>query len=227
VTAELLAAVEEFLGKDFDIATHFTPSYRPWRQRVAFIPDGDLFQAINSGKAKVVTDEIERFTPGGVLTKSGEQLDADIIVTATGFNLSVLGDIAFEIDGEPLDLSQTVTYRGMMFTGVPNLAHVFGYFRASWTLRADLVADFVCGLLARMQESDCRQVQVELGADEEAMPRLQWVDEENFNPGYMLRGMSILPKRLDHPQWQHTQDYWMDKDELPAIDLGGPEFRYS
>jgi cation diffusion facilitator CzcD-associated flavoprotein CzcO len=119
---DLLSAVEAYLGPDYDIATHFTPSYRPWRQRIAFIPDGDLFQGIKSGKASVVTDEIDRFTETGILLKSGKTLEADIIVTATGFNLSANGDIEFEIDGKPLDFADTVTYRGMMFTGVPKLA---------------------------------------------------------------------------------------------------------
>ena len=144
-------AVEAYLGPDYDIATHFTPRYRPWRQRIAFIPDGDLFQGIKSGKASVVTDEIDRFTETGILLKSGKTLEADIIITATGFNLSANGDIEFAIDGKPLDFADTVTYRGMMFTGVPNLVWVFGYFRASWTLRVDLVADFVCRLLNHMK----------------------------------------------------------------------------
>ena len=136
---------------DYDVDTHFTPSYRPWRQRIAFVPDGDLFKGIASGKASVVTDEIERFTETGMQLKSGKTLEADIIVTATGFHLSVLGDIDFAIDGKPLAFADTVTYRGMMFTGVPNMVWVFGYFRASWTLRADLVADFVCRLLKHME----------------------------------------------------------------------------
>jgi cation diffusion facilitator CzcD-associated flavoprotein CzcO len=151
VKKELLGGIRAVLGPDYDIETHFTPSYRPWRQRIAFVPDADLFQGIKSGKASVVTDEIETFTEQGILLKSGQRLDADIIITATGFNLNVLGDIAFSIDGKPLDFAQTVTYRGMMFTGVPNMAWVFGYFRASWTLRTDLVADFVCRLLAHMK----------------------------------------------------------------------------
>ena len=158
VKQELLAGVRAYLGPDYDVETHFTPRYRPWRQRIAFVPDGDLFQAIRAGKASVVTDEIERFTETGILLKSGKVLEADIIVTATGFNLNVLGDIDFTIDGKPLDFSDTVTYRGMMFTGVPNMAWVFGYFRASWTLRADLVADFVCRLLNHMKEKGAKKV---------------------------------------------------------------------
>ena len=223
---DLLSAVEAYLGPDYDIATHFTPKYRPWRQRIAFIPDGDLFKGIKSGKASVVTDEIERFTETGILLKSGKTLEADIIVTATGFNLCATGDIEFGVDGKPLDFADTVTYRGMMFTGVPNLVWVFGYFRASWTLRVDLVADFVCRLLNHMKEIGARQVTPALRPQDRDMPLLPWIDPENFNPGYMMRGMHLLPKRGDKPEWQHNQDYWAEKDEFPAIDLDDPAFLY-
>jgi cation diffusion facilitator CzcD-associated flavoprotein CzcO len=208
------------------VETHFTPRYRPWRQRIAFIPDGDLFVGIRSGKASVVTDEIERFTEGGILLRSGKLLDADIIVTATGFNLNVLGDIEFSIDGEPLVFSDTVTYRGMMFTGVPNMAWVFGYFRASWTLRADLVGDFVCRLLNHMRDIGVRKVTPTLRPEDRDMALLPWIDPENFNPGYLMRGMHLLPKRGDKPEWQHTQDYWTEKDEFPAADLDDGVFVY-
>jgi cation diffusion facilitator CzcD-associated flavoprotein CzcO len=219
VKRELLAGVRAYVGPDYDVDTHFTPRYRPWRQRIAFIPDGDLLEAIRSGKVSVVTDEIERFTPTGVRLKSGRQLEADLIVTATGFNLNVLGDIDFVIDGAPLVFSDTVTYRGMMFTGVPNMAWVFGYLRASWTLRADLVGDFVCRLLQHMKQRAATKVTPRLRPEDEGMPLLPWIDPENFNPGYLLRGLHLLPKRGDKPPWQHTQDYWTEKDELPAIDL--------
>ncbi len=223
---DLLSAVEAYLGPDYDIKTHFTPKYRPWRQRIAFIPDGDLFQGIKSGKASVVTDEIDRFTAKGILLKSGKELEADIIITATGFNLSANGDIAFEIDGKPLDFAHTVTYRGMMFTGVPNLVWVFGYFRASWTLRVDLVADFVCRLLNHMKETGAKKVAPALRPEDHNMPLLPWIDSEDFNPGYMMRGMHLLPKRGDKPEWQHSQNYWAEKDELPAIDLDDTAFVY-
>ena len=226
VRDELLAGVRAYLGPDFDIAAHFTPSYRPWRQRIAFVPDGDLFRAMRKGKASVVTDEIERFTEKGILLKSGKELAADIIVTATGFHLNVLGDIAFAIDDKPLDFSQTVTYRGMMFTGIPNMAWVFGYFRASWTLRSDLVADFVCRLLGHMKDKQARRVEVALRPEEKDMPLLPWIDTENFNPGYVTRGMHLLPKRGDKREWQHTQDYWHEKNEFPAIDLDDKAFVY-
>ena len=226
VKGELLAAVRTYLGPDYDVDTHFTPSYRPWRQRIAFIPDGDLLQAIGAGKASVVTDEIETFTESGILLKSGAALGADIIVTATGFHLSIGGDIDFAIDGRPLAWSDTVTYRGMMFTGVPNLAWVFGYFRASWTLRADLVADFVCRLLQHMQVKGVRKVTPALRPQDAGMQLLPWIDPENFNPGYLLRGLHLLPQRGDKPEWQHTQDYWSEKDEFPGIDLEDPAFVY-
>ena len=227
VKQELLSAVRAYLGPNYDVSRHFTPTYRPWRQRIAFIPDGDLFQGIRAGKASVVTDEIERFTNTGILLKSGTQLDADIIITATGFNLNVLGDIAFTIDDTPLEFSDTVTYRGMMFTGVPNMAWVFGYFRASWTLRADLVADFVCRLLNHMKDIGARKVTPTLRPEDCDMPLLPWIDPENFNPGYLMRGMHLLPKRGDKPEWQHTQDYWTEKDQFPAADLDDSIFVYS
>ncbi len=219
VRKELLGAVRACLGPDYDMETHFTPRYRPWRQRIAFVPDGDLFQAIRSGKVAVVTDEIDQFTQTGIVLKSGKILEADIIVTATGFNLNVLGDIDFVIDDKPLVFSDTVTYRGTLFTGVPNMAWVFGYLRASWTLRADLVGDFVCRLLNHMKEKGATKVTPALRAEDKDMPLLPWIDPENFNPGYLMRGMHLLPKRGDKPEWQHSQDYWAEKDLLPEADL--------
>ncbi|MCR9270266.1 MAG: NAD(P)/FAD-dependent oxidoreductase [Hyphomonadaceae bacterium] len=227
VKAELLEAARAYLGPEFDIDKHFTPKYRPWQQRLAFIPDGDLFQGIASGAASVVTDEIERFTETGIALKSGEHLEADIIITATGFNLSVLGGIPFEVDGVPVDFSQTVTYRGMMFTGVPNMVWVFGYFRASWTLRVDLVADFVCRLLNHMDATDMDEVRVELRQQDQGMALLPWMDPNNFNPGYLMRAMHLMPKRGSDPIWAHTQDYWKERDELPAVQLDAEEFVYA
>jgi len=225
VKQELLAGVSAFVGPEIT-AKHFTPRYRPWRQRIAFVPDGDIFQKVKEGKASVVTDEIERFTEKGIKLKSGETLEADIIITATGFNLCVLGDIAFEVDGKPVDFADTVTYRGMMFTGVPNMAWVFGYFRASWTLRVDILGDFVCRLLRHMDQKGAAKVTVALRPEDAGMPRMPWMDPENFNPGYLMREMHKMPKRGDKPQWQHTQDYWAERDELPKVDLDGAEFVY-
>jgi cation diffusion facilitator CzcD-associated flavoprotein CzcO len=190
------------------------------------VPDGDIFKGITSGKASVVTDEIDRFSEKGILLKSGQLLEADIIVTATGFNLSVLGDIEFSIDEKPVDFSETVTYRGMMFTGVPNMLWIFGYFRASWTLRVDLLGDFVCRLLNYMDEKGLKKVTPILRREDKDMPLLPWMDPENFNPGYLMRSMHLLPKRGDKPEWQHTQDYWAEKVDIPAIDLEDEVFDY-
>jgi cation diffusion facilitator CzcD-associated flavoprotein CzcO len=223
--AELIKGVREYLPEE-TVRDHFTPKYRPWQQRLAFLPDGDLLQGVRDGKASLVTDQIDRFTKKGVLLKSGKELEADIIVTATGFNISILGDIRFTIDDEPLDLAKTVTYRGMMFTGVPNLLWIFGYFRASWTLRADLLADFVCRLLQHMKAKGKQRVWVRLREEDEDMELLPWIDPDNFNPGYLQRAMHLLPKRGNKPEWQHTQDYWAEKKDIPAIDLEAEEFLY-
>jgi len=226
VKQELLGAIRRLLEPGYDIDTHFTPNYLPWRQRIAFVPDGDIFAGIRSGKASMVTGEIERFTEQGIELKSGEELPADIVITATGFNLSVLGGIHFSFDSKPIDFAETVTYRGMMFTGVPNMVWIFGYFRASWTLRVDIIGDFVCRMLKYMQARGVKSVVPVLRPEDVDMPLLPWIDPENFNPGYLARSMHLMPKRGDKPEWQHTQDYWLEKDELPKIDLQDPIFRY-
>jgi cation diffusion facilitator CzcD-associated flavoprotein CzcO len=217
--AELIAGARAFLGEDFDVETHFTPGYRPWQQRLAFIPDGDLFRGIADGKASVVTDGIETFTESGVRTRSGTEIEADIVITATGFNLCMFGDIAFDVDGESVDFADSVTWRGMMFSGVPNLCWVFGYLRTSWTMRADLIADFVCRLLTHMDDAGMDVVTPGLRPDEANMARGPWVSEENFNAGYLVRGMHLLPKQGTHLPWRHTQDYYFDKDDIPNADL--------
>ncbi len=223
----LLDAARARLGPECDVETHFNPRYRPWQQRLALLPDGDLFDAIHDGKASVVTDTIDRFTDAGILLGSGEVLEADIIVTATGFELNVLGDIGFTVDGEAVDFHETVTYRGTMFTGVPNLLWVFGYFRASWTLRADLLADLVCRLLHHMDDLDATVVVPRLRAEDEGMELRPWVEESNFNPGYLARGMDLMPRQGDRQPWLHTQDYWRDRDDLPAADLDDGALVYS
>jgi cation diffusion facilitator CzcD-associated flavoprotein CzcO len=226
VKQELLAGVSALIGPEAT-AAHFTPTYRPWRQRIAVVPNGDLFHHVIAGRASVVTDHIDRFTETGILLQSGQALEADIIITATGFNLNVLGDIDFAIDGEPLDFAKTITYRGMMFTGVPNLVWVFGYLRTGWTLRADLVADFVCRLIKHMKQRQAGKVTVALRAQDKDMKLSSWIDPENFNAGYLLRGMHLLPQCGDKPEWQHTQDYWAERKQLPAIDLDDEAFVYA
>jgi monooxygenase len=215
----LIESIKSHLPEGFDVDKHFNPPYRPWQQRIAVLPEGDLFAAVRKGKASVVTDEIDCFTQDGIVLKSGDKLTADIVITATGFNLSVLGDIAFSVDGDEVDMADTVTYRGLMFTGVPNLAYVFGYFRASWTLRADLVADFICRLLNVMDEKGADMVVPALRDDEREMSLGPWVDPENFNPGYLTRSLHLMPKQGDHDPWRLLHDYSIEKELLPAADL--------
>ena len=132
------------------------------------------------------------------------------------------------VDGESVDWSEAATYRGMMFTGVPNMVWVFGYFRAAWTLRVDLVGDFVCRLLQRMDENGVGRVEVALPDAAHNAPLMPWIEDDNFNPNYLMRDIEKLPKRVgDLPEWRHTQNYWRERNDIPAIDLGGPEFRYS
>ncbi len=216
---ELLNGVRQHLGDDALVQKHFTPSYPPWRQRVAFIPNGDLFSSIKNGHASVVTGQIEEFQVDGIKMKSGEVIEADIVVTATGLNLNVMGDIGFYVDGEPVDFSSTVSYRGMMFTGVPNLLWVFGYFRASWTLRVDLIGEFFCRILQHMRTKGASQVTPALRPEDSGMELLPWVESSNFNPGYLARSIDKLPKQGSQAPWRHTQDYWLDSEDMPKAEL--------
>lgn len=221
VRHDLLAGVRAALGPglEAEVDKHFNPRYRPWQQRIAFVPDADLFKSVREGKASVVTDDIETFTATGLQLKSGQALDADVVVTATGFHLSVLGDIRFSVDGQPLNFGDSIAWRGTMFTGLPNLAWVFGYFRASWTLRADLLSALVCRLLKHMDERGAQVVVPALRPQDRDMALHPWVDPENFNPGYMARGVALLPRQGSQAPWLHSQDYWTERDELPLADL--------
>ena len=221
VRQELLAGVRAALGPEHAhlVDAHFNPRYRPWQQRIAFVPDADLFKAVRSGRASVVTDQIERFTPDGIALQSGAQLQADVVVAATGFHLNVLGDIQFSIDGQPLDFASTVTWNGALFTGVPNLAWVFGYLRASWTLRADLMGDLVCRLLQHMDARGAAVVTPALRPQDADMQRLPWITSDNFNAGYVQRGVHLLPQQGDRAPWVHGQDYASERQSLPKADL--------
>jgi cation diffusion facilitator CzcD-associated flavoprotein CzcO len=205
----LLAAVRKELGPDYDVETHFTPRYNPWDQRLCLVPNSDLFAAIRSGKAKVVTDHIDTFTETGIKLKSGAELPADIVVTATGLNLVVLGEMSFTLDGAPVDFGQTWTYKGMMYSGVPNMVSTFGYINASWTLRADLTSEYVCRLLNHMDQTGTRRVTPTLRAGEAAMPQRPWID--GFSAGYMQRVMHRFPKQGDREPWINPQNYGRDK----------------
>ena len=227
VFEELKMLVRAFTGKeDFPFEPHFTPKYRVWQQRLAFCPEGDVFKAVVDGKLSAVTDELETFTETGVRTKGGVEIEADIIVAATGFNLLMMGGIPFYVDGKEIDWHETVNYRGMMFTGVPNMVWVMGYFRASWTLRVDMLGDFVCNLLNHMDAKGAKRVEVALRDEDRDMALGDWIEAENFNPGYLMRGLKKLPRRGDKPEWRHNQDYWAERDEIPATNLEGSEFLY-
>lgn len=222
----LIAPLREILGPDYDIDKHFIPSYRPWRQRIAFVPDADLFHSIADGKAIVVTDVIDCFTEQGIRLASGQELEADLIVAATGFNMNIMGDIDFTINQHPLDFHQALTYRGAMFTGVPNLAWGFGYARASWTLRSELVSELVCRLLNQIAKTGASSVEPRVRASEQDMPRKPWIGDENFNPNYIRRMLDSLPQSGITREWQHTQDHWRERNEFPAIDVEDEVFHY-
>ena len=223
----LIESMRPLLPEGFDIDKHFTPRYRPWQQRIAIVPDGDLFAAVREGKASIVTDTIEEFTETGIRVGSGEEIPADIVVTATGFNLSVLGDVAFTVDGEPVDFRDRVTWRGLMISGVPNMAYVFGYFRHSWTLRVDLVADLVCRLLETMAAKGATMVVPTLRPEDEGMQLRPWSDPENFNPGYVLRSQHVLFKQGDHEPWTNHMEHEQEQVVLPKADLDDGSLVYS
>ena len=195
------------LPASVDVDTHFTPSYGPWEQRLCLIPDSDMFKAISSGKAEVVTDHIDHFTKTGIQLKSGKHLDADIIITATGLNLVTMGKTALSVDGVPVNLGDHFNYKGVMFNDIPNLASVFGYINASWTLKTDIVADYVCRLLKTMDKKGAVVANPHL--DDLNMPRLPFV--ENFSSGYFARSFDKLPKNGDRHPWRVLQDYTAEK----------------
>ncbi|MFZ2652249.1 MAG: NAD(P)/FAD-dependent oxidoreductase, partial [Burkholderiaceae bacterium] len=201
----LLRGVRRALGPGADIATHFTPRYNPWEQRLCLVPDGDFFEAVKSGRASVVTDHIEAFTAAGVMLKSGAKLDADIVVSATGLKLSMLGNARLSVDGQAVQPARSVNYKGVMATGVPNLANTFGYTNASWTLKADLTAEYVCRLLSHMRKTGARQCLVPPVGDDLAL--LPWVD---FSSGYFQRAAHLLPKQGAVKPWKLNQNYLSD-----------------
>jgi len=219
--ALLLGGVRKALGPDADVATHFTPRYNPWEQRLCLVPDGDFFEAVKGGRASVVTGEIESFTATGVRLRSGATLAADIVVSATGLKLAMLGNAELHVDGHRVEPSRTVNYKGLMYSGVPNMANTFGYTNASWTLKADLTARFVCRLLNHMKKTGARYcVPPAAGAD---MPLVPWVD---FSSGYFQRAVHLLPKQGVVTPWKLNQNYLSDVMAMRfgAVDDGILEF---
>lgn len=221
----LLKQVRKNLPKDFDIDKHFTPRYNPWDQRVCLVPDGDLFAVIKSGAAEVVTGNIESITETGIKMEDGEQVDADILITATGLNLQLMGGTAFTIDGVEIDFSKRFFYQGMMFSGIPNLIQTFGYINASWTLRADLNSLYVTRLVNYMREHNKTRVSAELLGDDASMQAEN--PFKDFQPGYMQRGLHKFPKQGDHAPWQNTQNYLLDKKLLGEAKLEDGVLQFS
>jgi len=221
----LLGAVRAELGPDYDVDKHFTPSYNPWDQRLCLVPDSDLFVAIRSGKASIVTDTIKTFTETGIELASGEHLDAEIIITATGLNLVTLGEMDFVVDGIPVDFAKTWTYKGFAYSGIPNLASSFGYINASWTLRADLTCEYVCRLLNHMAKTDTSVCTPTLRDEDHGMPKRNWI--EGFSSGYMSRVMHRFPHQGDREPWINPQNYKHDKKMFrkSPVNDGVMEFR--
>ncbi len=208
-------SIDKYAGEDFPIERdpHFTPPYNPWDQRLCLSPDGDFFAAIKAGDADVVTDQIDHFDANGIVLESGDRLDADIIVTATGLSLLALGGVTPVVDGERVDIAQTFTYKGFMYSGVPNLATVFGYINASWTLRADLIAKYVCRILDQLDDHGASRA---MPVAPEGLPERPYIDD--FPAGYMKRRIHEFPKQSDRDPWTASQSYKYDVKTLLGVD---------
>ena len=223
----MVDGIRKSMGPEFDVAKHFTPTYRPWDQRVCLVPDGDLFEALRSGRAEVVTDRIETFTEKGLRLQSGNELEADLIVMATGLKLLLLGGVQLSVDGRPVDVGKTVNYKGSMLSDVPNFAITIGYTNASWTLKCDLVCEYVCRVLNHMDRKGYRQCVPRLkesGGDEEPLM--------NFSSGYIQRSLAQLPKQGTKAPWRLYQNYLLDllglrhgAVEDGILEFGGPAAR--
>jgi cyclohexanone monooxygenase len=216
----LVGMVQKALGSGFDVRQHFTPRYNPWTQRVCALPDGDLFKTLKAGRANVVTDEVAHFTPDGVVLQSGQQLQADIVVVATGLQLNVLGDVAFTVDGVAFEPGQAFSYKGCMLSGLPNVAVTFGYSNASWTLKADLIAGFVGRLLQHMDQHAYRAVCPTPAANMQAQPFM------DFSSGYVVRSQAMLPKQGDRRPWRAHQNYLQDMWALRFASLNDGALRF-
>ncbi len=217
----ILKMVREALGPDYDVDTHFNPRYNPWDQRLCLVPDSDLFVSIRQGRASVVTDQIDRFTRDGILLRSGQTVPADIIVTATGLKMLFLAGLRASVDGAPVDFPKTLTYKGMMYSDVPNLASAFGYTNASWTLKSDLTCEYVCRLLNHMDRNGFAQCTPRVAdADAQVEP---WLD---FTSGYVQRALPFLPRQGTKMPWKMHQNYARDLLALRfgRVDDGTMEF---
>src|ERR1700712_4803380 len=217
----ILGGVKLAMGPDYDIATHFTPRYNPWEQRLCLVPDGDLFRSLKQGRASVVTNTIDSFTEKGIRLKDGSELDADIIVTATGLDLQVLGGLEVNVDGRAVDFARTLNYKGMMYADVPNMASAFGYTNASWTLKCDLTCEYVCRLINYMDRKGFAACTPRNNDPE--VRELPWLD---FSSGYVQRAAEVLPKQGSKKPWKLYQNYALDMVTLRfgAVNDGAMEF---
>jgi len=217
----IVGGAAKALGPDVDVKKHFTPSYKPWDQRVCLVPDNDLFRAVRKGRASVVTDHIDTFTPNGIKLRSGDEIAADLVVTATGLDLLVMGGIALSVEGKPVVMNQSITYKGMMLADVPNLAYVVGYTNASWTLKADLVSEYVCRTLNHMQKAGMRQCTPRM--NDPTVKAVHWID---FTSGYIQRALDRFPMQGDKAPWCLHQNYAKDIVNLRygRLDDGAMEF---
>lgn len=217
VKRKLIDMVRRQLGPDFDVARHFTPRYMPWDQRLCLVPDADLFKALRSGKADVVTDEIRCFDAAGIVLKSGARLDADVIVTATGLELIWLGGAQFSVDGAAVDFSQRWSYKGAMFSDVPNLVYTLGYINASWTLRSELIAEFACRLVNHMTATRTVQCTPRLRPQDRDMQARPLID--GFTPNYLRRAATAFPHQGDRDPWLNPQNYVVDRKTIREAPL--------
>lgn len=218
----ILGGVRMALGPEYDADTHFTPRYNPWDQRLCLVPDGDLFRAIREKRASVVTNQIETFTQNGIRLKDGSEIEADIIVTATGLNLQVLGGLDVTVDGRAVDFSRTLNYKGMMYSDVPNLAAALGYTNASWTLKCDLTCEYVCRVLNYMDRHGYRQC-VPHNVD----PTITELPSLSFSSGYVQRSLAKLPKQGSRRPWRLYQNYALDIVSLRFGKVDDGVMRYS
>lgn len=210
----IIQLVKNELGNSHDVDRHFTPRYKPWDQRLCLVPNGDLFQSLKEGKASIVTDQIETFTEQGLKLRSGAELAADLVVTATGLNLQMLGNLQLEVDGKPVKLAKTMSYKGMMYSDVPNLAAAFGYTNASWTLKCDLTCEYVCRLLNHMDQHGYRQCTPR--NSDPSVTEAPWID---FTPGYVQRARGQFPKQGSKAPWRLYQNYALDLMNLKFASL--------
>ena len=221
IKAGLVSRVQDELGPEYDVKTHFTPSYNPWDERLCAVPDGDMFESLRSGSAEVVTDHIDHFTTDGIHLKSGKELKADLIVYATGLNLKFLGDVTLQVDGRDIQGSDLYCYRGMMYSGIPNLAQAFGYTNSSWTLKVDLTCEYMCRVLNRMAKTGAEYVVPEPAGEINEIPFL------DFSSGYVQRALHLFPKQGDKTPWRLYQNYAMDIMTLryASLDDGVLQFK--